>query len=282
MPTPHAHDDVDDDNDHHRVNLHCDKHAAREARQVVEKVVTKIAGSFGAELASTCPLHPSNDHVLPHEQQKKPVTQWQWRCGVCGKLFKAEHYLDRHLDRKHADLLNATAASTCLGEYCDILQCPSWVDGVRRQERERPRPCKAGELEARKHLCQHLMHDCFLAAPHGGHSADLHPIFEAMEQHFCAPISCAGRSRLVAGGASAATLPYRYGGDASGADGGGGGGGTGYNVMAVLLLGGLALLYAGLFCWWSETRTGSGELRARRSRQRNSFLGSFTKRSHRD
>ena len=198
------------------------------------------------------------------------VTQWQWRCKVCNKLFKAEHYLDRHLDRKHSDLLNATAASTCLGDYCDILQCPSWVERVRRQARDQPRRCKDGELEARRHLCQHLMHDCFLAS-RDGHNADLHPVFEAVEQHFCSPISCAGRDRLRAGDEPANVLPHRFGGDASGADSQATS--TGYYFVSGLLLVGLAVLYAGLFCWWRETRTSSGELRARKGRQGSGVLG---------
>ena len=255
-------------------DLNCDRHLAREARRIVKDVVTTLATSLRAEVASSCPLHASNDHLLPHEERKKALTQWQWRCAECGKLFKSEHYLDRHLDRKHASLLNSSHATTCLGEYCDILQCPTWLEALRRQERERPRPCKPNELEARRHLCQHLMHDCFA----GG--ADLHPVFESMEERFCSPISCAGRQRLRAGSATASALPASLGGGG----GSGGGGGTYYYVQCGLLLAGLTMLYVGLFCWYSETKVAPGELKARHGRRRNAGGGvwPWLQRTHRD
>ena len=104
----------------------CDRPSAREARKAVSDVLVPLARSLGAELLHSCPLHPDHDRLLPHERKKKPMTQWQWRCDQCGKLFKSEHYIDMHMERKHQHLLSATAL-TCLGDFCDILRCPSWV-----------------------------------------------------------------------------------------------------------------------------------------------------------
>jgi rubredoxin len=63
------------------------------------------------------------------------VTQRQWRCGLCGKVFKSEQYIDAHLVRRHTDSLPA-AGGTCLAEYCDILRCPSWVSASARVHNE--------------------------------------------------------------------------------------------------------------------------------------------------
>ena len=174
----------------------CDRSAARQARRAITQSLIPIAEARGAALSPACPLHPSHDHLLYYEQQKSAVTQFQWRCGLCGKLFKTEQHLDAHFDRKHADEAPATA-NTCLGDFCDILRCPSWLDGQRSQHRERPlssSECKPRELEARRHYCQHLMHDCFTAAADG--DGDLHPVFETMDEHYCRPLSCSARQRL--------------------------------------------------------------------------------------
>ena len=40
----------------------------------------------------------------------------------CGLLVCKTSQLDKHLSRKHMDLLNHSA-STCLEDYCDILEC---------------------------------------------------------------------------------------------------------------------------------------------------------------
>ena len=47
-------------------------------------------------------------------------------CGVCGKYFHTDPYLDAHFDRKHQDLLVGHA---CLADHCTVLQCPSMGAG---------------------------------------------------------------------------------------------------------------------------------------------------------
>ena len=108
------------------------------------------------------------------------------------------------------------------------------------------------------------MHDCFSSR------ADLHPVYEAMEQRFCTPISCAGRQSLLAGGPSAASLPIT--GGASNAYPSTGGGHTTYYVLVGCLLLILGGVYLSLYCWYAELRAGSGELKARPGRRRSGGL----------
>lgn len=232
--------------------LRCERPSAREARAAVRTDVMALAARLGARMLPECPLHPDHDHLREHEAQKKPLTQWQWRCGICGKLFRSEHYLDLHLERRHADTLPHNA-SLCLGEFCDILRCPTWLEAVRQQHRHaQATACRRRELDARRHFCQHMVHDCF--EPTGEGKA--HAVFEGMDEYFCRPLSCEWRQRLGRG--DAAAVPTQP--DAAQH--------TGYYVLGFLVLGALCVLYLGTLCWYAETKTSSARLRPRHGRRR--------------
>ena len=173
----------------HHPPLLCDRPSAREARKAIKDMLLPLVRSYGAQMSSTCPLSPEHDRLAAHEQKKKPLTQYNWRCEICGKSFRSERcahsrayrllqhgqqlttrcphrrYIDMHMDRKHLGMLSASA-TTCLGDFCDILRCPSWVRDLRSQLRDQPAACKRRDLDRRRHYCQHLMHDCF--APENG------------------------------------------------------------------------------------------------------------------
>ena len=247
-------------------SLACDRGAAREARRVVRNVLLPYARALGAELAPSCPFNPEQDHLLPHESQKRAMSQHQWQCAVCSKKFKSEHYMDMHMERKHSNLL-ASDAPVCLSHFCDVLQCPSWVHQLRQQEGARPRACKEVEVEARRHVCSHLMHDCFLA---GAAAVDMHHVFELMEDKFCRPLSCVGRREIVEHGSSLGSMS-----DATEDDGPH----ASYYVLGGALLLSLAVLYVIVLCSVHETRfagaAGGGDLRARRGRRTSSLWGAW-------
>lgn len=248
----------------------CDRRLSRAARKVVRDVVRPLAETLGVEVSPHCPLHADNDFLWAHERHKRADSQRQWRCGLCGKIFKAEHYLDRHLERRHEDELNATQTA-CLADYCDILQCPSWIEGVRRQERQGLRRCKPEEHLARQHFCQHLVHDCFASAS----GADLHRAFERLQAEFCSPISCAGRQRLARDGSTLGS-PSRLSPPAGGALGAPPTGGM-YYVVCTVLFAALAVLYISLACVYSEARTADATANrpGRRPRATTSWWGSW-------
>ena len=92
-------------------------------------------------------------------------------------------------------------ATVCLGEYCDMLRCPSWLEALRADSRA----CDEGRLASRRLLCQHLLHACVAHAhahPHpegeGGVGSE-HLAFERLEQSICQPLSCAAHALLKAG-----------------------------------------------------------------------------------
>ena len=241
--------------------LICDRASAREARNAVNKELLPLAASLGATLSLDCPLHPEHDHLLLHEGNKTMITQFQWKCSICGKLFRSEHYLDRHFDRRHLDTLSA-GASTCLGDFCDVLRCPSWLEGLRRERKElAKRNCRPAELDARRHFCQHMMHDCFTA-----HNADMHPVFETMDEHYCKPLSCAGQQSLREGHSQRAHTVHAFSyvhafgalidsctacaaGHKVARPVAGGNSQATYYVLSTLLLAALVALYVGIACW---------------------------------
>ena len=235
----------------------CDRVRAREARAAIRSRLLAVAGQFRAVFSTQCPLHPDHDHLLHHEAQKEQLTQYQWRCGLCKKIFRSEHYLDLHLERKHRDVMPQNT-SDCLGDYCDILGCPSWVADVQRdQHLHRHRTHGAGQcadakkLDARRHFCQHLMHDCFATGP----AEDAHAAFEALDEVFCEPISCEQRQRvrdgLEAFGALTETRESR----------------GAYAVLVSLVVLVLVVVYIWLYCWVTETRVGQSGLRPRPGRR---------------
>ena len=56
-----------------------------------------------------CPFEPTVDLYGEHEKKKQRNRASQgsgtWTCGICGKSFKNEHYLDLHLERRHMEEL---------------------------------------------------------------------------------------------------------------------------------------------------------------------------------
>ena len=209
--------------------LLCDRPTAREARKAIKDMLVPLARSFGAEMSESCPLHKDHDRLSAHEAKKRALSQFQWRCELCGKTFRSERYIDMHMDRKHLDTL-APGATTCLGEFCDILRCPGWIKGIKAQLRDDPAACVERDLEGRRHFCQHLMHDCFtpqngtvrngspgVPSPFCGppysacalpaatlaksdarptHARQGHAVFESLDEQLCASFTCKWREQL--------------------------------------------------------------------------------------
>lgn len=227
----------------------CHRHRSREARHKVAELLRELS-LHGGKLSESCPLFPGNDQLLVQEKKKMKVMHRQWQCGECGKMFRSEHYLDLHFERKHQDMLlpNATA---CLGDYCDMLRCPSWIAEVKRSPHHGDGVCNEHELDGRRHFCQHVMHDCLAGA-----SADDDALFERLDTKYCQVMSCEGRARVRRG----LDLNQDHLTEAHAV-------GTLYYVGAALLLTTLAVLYVGLCFWHRRGAEGRGDLRRRASRR---------------
>ncbi|XP_018320734.1 uncharacterized protein LOC108733884 isoform X2 [Agrilus planipennis] len=47
----------------------------------------------------------------------------QWTCGLCGKSFYEERFLDMHFDNRHKSHINMAEDAVCLADFCDIIRC---------------------------------------------------------------------------------------------------------------------------------------------------------------
>ena len=55
----------------------CDRAASREARKAARELLL----DRGVAISPSCPLHPDNDRLLPHESRKRMLSRAQWQCA---------------------------------------------------------------------------------------------------------------------------------------------------------------------------------------------------------
>ena len=228
----------------------CDRAATREAREVARAVLA-TARRQSVEVLPECALSAEHDLLLPHEEHKTKVTATQWRCGYCSKLFSSEEYLDRHLERRHDDTLNHTHG-LCLGEMCDVLQCPTWLRALRDPTAHAP--CSERELAARRQFCEHSLRACFDTRDRAARK-----LIAQLSARHCEPLSCDWRARARA----SAHWPL---GASLGALGGPEDVSTSYYVLGALLVAAIAAAYVVLYVWHTEIALGRADLKPRRAR----------------
>lgn len=56
-------------------------------------------------MSFNCPLQNSRDLYYLQEYHKTYEHHARWTCEVCGKPFYREDFIDRHMERKHSDML---------------------------------------------------------------------------------------------------------------------------------------------------------------------------------
>eukprot|EP00873_Tetraselmis_striata_P008594 jgi/Tetstr1/428858/TSEL_018845.t1 len=160
----------------------CDRRESRLARQVLHEHVTPHLTAAGMELPIACRLHPKHDmyakhaahsdlplHLLanlslPSRRLSGVAGAWSlrglgnWRCDYCGKLFKAEEYLDKHMDNRHS---NMTQGTVCLAEYVDLLHGHDFHDGLRSLRHQSVHNCTVSVMDKRAMHCQNMFSKCF-------------------------------------------------------------------------------------------------------------------------
>eukprot|EP00401_Gymnodinium_catenatum_P018234 CAMPEP_0117523282 /NCGR_PEP_ID=MMETSP0784-20121206/34647_1 /TAXON_ID=39447 /ORGANISM="" /LENGTH=283 /DNA_ID=CAMNT_0005319389 /DNA_START=14 /DNA_END=865 /DNA_ORIENTATION=- len=141
----------------------CSRQVSRDVRKNLDKEVLKPATQAKADPWSLdCPFNPALDLWGRHEQnkQRKRGQTQQWTCGICGKVFRSEHYMDLHFERKH---MNETPKNgVCLADFCEVFEvCQSETKYRRRRDRDVEPACdNSTMLKARLH-CEDAMAKCF-------------------------------------------------------------------------------------------------------------------------
>ncbi|XP_056640448.1 uncharacterized protein LOC130447585 isoform X1 [Diorhabda sublineata] len=103
--------------------ISCPRDNARIVRKIIQTKWLPVLEKFKVTLPLECPFHPMRDIFGPQQAAKKQHRASQWTCGICGKSFFEEKYLDMHFDNRHKEFINVAEDAVCLADYCDIMRC---------------------------------------------------------------------------------------------------------------------------------------------------------------
>eukprot|EP00929_Paragymnodinium_shiwhaense_P046505 TRINITY_DN23678_c0_g1_i1.p1 TRINITY_DN23678_c0_g1~~TRINITY_DN23678_c0_g1_i1.p1 ORF type:complete len:286 (+),score=55.16 TRINITY_DN23678_c0_g1_i1:104-961(+) len=174
-------------------NHPCSRTISRHVRKAVEKEVIRPAMKAGLETwPPRCPFDPAIDLYGNHEKQKqrkRPGSSGTtWTCGLCGKLFKSEHYLDLHLEHRH---MNETpSGGVCLADYCEVFEVCHGDGKVRRKDKEPA--CDEAALRKARRRCEDALSRCFPLDNEA--SRRLHA---QLSRHFCQVLDCRIRNEKM-------------------------------------------------------------------------------------
>lgn len=185
---------------------HCDRTRSAEARRTLQFELWDPLRFHGIHLTSSCILASENDVLLLQELAKTNLSPQLWQCSLCSKLFRSEHFLDRHLSRKHA-YLRSKSATVCLADLCSsIIPCfpvarssqgpvstallmaiDSSSATTRVPEPQHSYPF-CHDVAARRRLeraCEHVLNDCITSAVHSETQASLQKHLVRLQQRLC-------------------------------------------------------------------------------------------------
>lgn len=100
---------------------HCDRTRSQEARYALNRLLWEPLRRLGITLSSHCVVGRSKDILLEQEAVKLRLENDLWQCEICKKIFRSEHFLDKHLARKHSDVRRNGTEVTCLADMCGVL-----------------------------------------------------------------------------------------------------------------------------------------------------------------
>ncbi|XP_049832622.1 uncharacterized protein LOC126273177 [Schistocerca gregaria] len=103
--------------------ISCPRDHASVVRKVVQKKWIPVLEKYQVSIPLECPFHPVRDIYWPQQSAKQQHRSSQWTCGICGKSFYEERFLDKHFDNRHKNQINMAEDAVCLADYCDIMRC---------------------------------------------------------------------------------------------------------------------------------------------------------------
>ncbi len=84
-----------------------------------------------------CPLHFTHDVFKVQELAKLHYRANLWTCGLCGKSFYREPYLDLHVASKHASSVSFDLTSVCLANFCDVFRCRAYLKLIKGMQKRK-------------------------------------------------------------------------------------------------------------------------------------------------
>lgn len=101
----------------------CCRDNSRIVRKIVQAKLLPVLEKYNVKLGQECPFHPDRDIFAPQQSAKQQDRPSQWTCGVCGKSFYEERFLDLHFEHRHRERINTAEDAVCLSNFCDIMRC---------------------------------------------------------------------------------------------------------------------------------------------------------------
>lgn len=202
---------------------HCDRTRSAEARHTLQRELWAPLRAHSIQLSAACILSRENDVLLLQEQAKVRLSGQLWQCSLCSKLFRSEHYLDRHLARKHPDLC-PPSATVCLADLCtSIVPCfPISVSPAPLVSTAYLRALNSSgssnetilhwdspqnicnDISGRKRrerACEHVLRDCLHNAIHSERPASIQKHLVRLRSRLCervVDVECTPRELLLA------------------------------------------------------------------------------------
>eukprot|EP00928_Gymnodinium_smaydae_P055163 TRINITY_DN3875_c0_g3_i1.p2 TRINITY_DN3875_c0_g3~~TRINITY_DN3875_c0_g3_i1.p2 ORF type:complete len:401 (-),score=83.88 TRINITY_DN3875_c0_g3_i1:33-1235(-) len=181
----------------------CSRAISRATRKEIENEVIKPATKVGVlTWPKGCRLDPALDMYAYQEKQKQkkrgsgtPQTSHSstWTCGICGKQFKNEHYLDLHMERRH---MNTTPRdAVCVADYCEAFDTCNKVDvdrPVGRSAKKPTTPCNQTQLLELREQCHETLAGCLSLT-----EAEPRLLHAKLSRHFCQSLDCDIRSEKL-------------------------------------------------------------------------------------
>lgn len=146
----------------------CNATITRAVRWTLMRYVRSVVAMTGVSLQQeSCPLSAllalssgaePTDCFSSQDNRSLLMQQGRLRCLVCGKMFRSQHYLDRHFSYRHADTLPERAP--CLDHLCGVLRCEAHEPGASLAPVV-GEACVAAEAAQRQAACKSLFVSCF-------------------------------------------------------------------------------------------------------------------------
>mmetsp|Transcript_44015 Transcript_44015/g.71631 ORF Transcript_44015/g.71631 Transcript_44015/m.71631 type:complete len:303 (-) Transcript_44015:2381-3289(-) len=240
--------------------LKCSRLRSRIVRGIIEEQVMPTVEDAGYFLPKECLLSRANDILRLQEEQKHELWREQWKCLLCGKSFRSEFYLDKHMENKHTSLYHSNA-TCCLADLCEMFDCESGIEEAKSRNKNTPYseldnvplseiemhrgPCKENVMDRRKAMCEAVLHKCF--SPDKSDSS--RALFDTFERRFCARLSCSPAMEKLKWKLPVSGKWRKF-----------------YGVLVFILVGSLAVFYALFFYTRRKSRSGNDLRRLSRSR----------------
>lgn len=142
------------------VSSSCSRSMSRAARTYVQRNVLEVGAVDALALPLDCPFHPLADPFREQESKFARLTVGQYQCLLCNKRFKSVMYMDRHMDRMHADKL-LFQDSFCLADLCPVFGCDAPDVGAHKRGFNNLKMCRDSEVQDTRRACRAVMESCY-------------------------------------------------------------------------------------------------------------------------